>query len=146
VAGLIGALALNTLFTLTLWTRWDLRPTAHLLGAVERMNRPIAYLGNYEGQFHFEGRLTRPIVELFGEQALQDYAHAHPDAVIVTHPGKLDANDLRYALLVQPFRSSWLVVWTAASLAELHAGHTPPEPARPTLVYPASDGRYRPQP
>jgi len=146
VAGLIGALALNTLFTLTLWTRWDLRPTAHLLGAVERMNRPIAYLGNYEGQFHFEGRLTRPIDELFGEQALQDYAHAHPDAVIVTHPGKLDANDLRYALLVQPFRSSWLVVWTAASLAELHAGHTPPEPARPTLVYPASDGRYRPQP
>ena len=146
VAGLIGALALNTLFTLTLWTRWDLRPTAHLLGAVERMNRPIAYLGNYEGQFHFEGRLTRPIDELFGEQALQDYAHAHPDAVIVTHPGKLDTNDLRYALLVQPFRSSWLVVWTAASLAELHAGHTPPEPARPTLVYPASDGRYRPQP
>jgi 4-amino-4-deoxy-L-arabinose transferase-like glycosyltransferase len=146
VAGLVGALALNTLFTLTLWTRWDLRPTAHLLGAVERMNRPIAYLGNYEGQFHFEGRLTRPIDELFGEQALQDYAHAHPDAVIVTHPGKLDANDLRYALLVQPFRSSWLVVWTAASLAQLHAGHTPPEPARPTLVYPASDGRYRPQP
>jgi 4-amino-4-deoxy-L-arabinose transferase-like glycosyltransferase len=146
VAGLIGALALNMLFTLTLWTRWDLRPTAHLLGAVERMNRPIAYLGNYEGQFHFEGRLTRPIDELFGEQALQDYAHAHPDAVIVTHPGKLDANDLRYALLVQPFRSSWLVVWTAASLAQLHAGHTPPEPARPTLVYPASDGRYRPQP
>lgn len=146
VAGLVGALALNTLFTLTLWERWDLRPTAHLLGAVERANRPIAYLGNYEGQFHFEGRLTRPIDELFGEQALQDYARAHPDAVIVTHPGKLDANDLRYALLVQPFRSSWLVVWTAASLADLHAGHTPPEPARPTLVYPASDGRYRPQP
>lgn len=146
VAGLIGALALNTLFTLTLWTRWDLRPVSRLLGAAERVDRPIAYLGNYEGQFHFEGRLTRPIEELFGEQALQDYARAHPDAVIVTHPGKLDANDLRYALLVQPFRSSWLVVWTAASLAELHAGHTPPEPARPTQVYPVSDTRYRPQP
>ena len=146
VAGLIGVLALNTLFTLTLWTRWDLRPAAHMLGAAERANHPIAYLGNYEGQFHFEGRLTRPIAELFGDQAVQDFARAHPDGVIVTHPEKLDADALRYALLVQPFRSSWLVVWQAVSLADLSAGHTPPEPAQPTQVYPIGDRRYRPQP
>lgn len=146
VAGLIGVLALNTLFTLTLWTRWDLRPAAHMLGTAERANHPIAYLGNYEGQFHFEGRLTRPIAELFGDQAVQDFARAHPDGVIVTHPEKLDADALRYALLVQPFRSSWLVVWQAVSLADLSAGHTPPEPAQPTQVYPIGDRRYRPQP
>ena len=146
VAGLIGVLALNTLFTLTLWTRWDLRPAAHMLGAAERANHPIAYLGNYEGQFHFEGRLTRPIAELFGDQAVQDFARAHPDGVIVTHPEKLDADALRYALLVQPFRSSWLEVWQAVSLADLSAGHTPPEPAQPTQVYPVGDRRYRPQP
>ncbi|MES2311278.1 MAG: glycosyltransferase family 39 protein [Pseudomonadota bacterium] len=146
VAGLIGVLALNTLFTLTLWTRWDLRPAAHMLGAAERANHPIAYLGNYEGQFHFEGRLTRPIAELFGDQAVQDFARAHPDGVIVTHPEKLDADALRYALLVQPFRSSWLVVWQAVSLADLSAGHTPPEPAQPTQVYPIGDRRDRPQP
>ena len=57
-----------------------------------------------------------------------------------------DANDLRYALLVQPFRSSWLVVWPATSLADLRAGLTPPEPARPTRIYPADDWRYRTQP
>jgi 4-amino-4-deoxy-L-arabinose transferase-like glycosyltransferase len=146
VAGLIGVLALNTLFTLTLWTRWDLRPAAHMLGAAERANHPIAYLGNYEGQFHFEGRLTRPIAELFGDQAVQDFARTHPDGVIVTHPEKLDADALRYALLVQPFRSSWLVVWQATSLADLSTGHTPPEPAQPTQVYPIGDRRYRPQP
>lgn len=146
VAGLVGVLALNTLFTLTLWPRYDLRPTSHLLGAAERANRPIGYLGNYEGQFHFEGRLTRPIAELFGDQALQEFAHAHPDGLIVVHPRALDANDLRYALLVQPFRSSWLVVWPAASLADLRAGHTPPEPAQPTQVYPADGWRYRVQP
>ncbi|MFI4957733.1 MAG: ArnT family glycosyltransferase [Lysobacterales bacterium] len=145
VAGLIGVLALNTLFTLTLWTRWDLRPAAHMLGAAEQANHPIAYLGNYEGQFHFEGRLTRPIAELFGDRAVQDFARTHPDGVIVTHPEKLDANALRYALLVQPFRSSWLVVWRATSLADLSAGHTPPEPAQPTQVYPIGDRRYRPQ-
>lgn len=146
VAGLAGVLALNTLFTLTLWPRWDLRPTAHLLSAAEQANRPIAYLGNYEGQFHFEGRLTRPIKELFGDQALQDFARAHPDGVIVTHPEKLNADDLRYALLVQPFRSSWLVAWSAVSLADLSAGHTPPEPAQPTQIYPVDDRRYHAQP
>jgi len=146
VAGVVGVLALNTLFTLTLWSRYDLRPIAHLLGAAEQAGRPIGYAGSYAGEFHFEGRLTRPIAELYGDVALQDFAKAHPDGLIVTHPSSLDANDLRYALLVQPFRSSWLAVWPAASLADLRAGHTPPEPSRPTQVYPAGDGRHHTQP
>jgi 4-amino-4-deoxy-L-arabinose transferase-like glycosyltransferase len=146
VAGLVGTLALNTLFTLTLWPRYDLRPTSALLRAAEQANRPIGYLGTYGGQFHFEGRLTRPIEELFGEQALQSFAHRHPDGVIVTTPDRLDANDLRYALLVQPFRGVWLVVWSATTLADLHSGHAPPEPAQPTQVYPANDWRYRTRP
>lgn len=145
-AGLIGALALNTLFTLTLWPRYDLRPSARLLGAAERANQPIGYLGSYDGQFHFEGRLTQPVSELYGDQAVQDFAHAHPDGVIVVHPEKLDASDLRYALLVQPFRSSWLVIWPASSLAELRAGHTPPEPPQPTQVYSTDGGRHYAQP
>ena len=146
VAGLIGALTLNTLFTLTLWPRYDLRPTAQLLGAAEQAQHPIGYLGNYEGEFHFDARLTQPVTELFGDQALQDFARAHPEGLIVAHPGKLDANDLRYALLVQPFRSSWLVVWPAASLADLRSGLAPPEPAQPTQVYPADTRHYRIQP
>jgi 4-amino-4-deoxy-L-arabinose transferase-like glycosyltransferase len=146
VAGLVGALALNTLFTLTLWQHYDLRPTSQLLSAAEQAKRPIGYLGNYEGQFHFDGRLTQPITELFGDQALEDFARANPNGVIVTHPEKLDADDLRYALLVQPFRSSWIVVWPAVSLADLKSGLTPPEPAQPTQVYPSDDWRYRSRP
>src|SRR6185312_17319089 len=113
----------------TLWPRWDLRPAAALLSSAEQAGHPLANLGSYAGEFHFTGRLTRPITELYGDQALQDYAKAHPDALVVTRPEQLAAADLRYALLVQPFRSSWVVIWSAASLADLRAGHTPPEPA-----------------
>ncbi|MEO8810762.1 MAG: glycosyltransferase family 39 protein, partial [Rhodanobacter sp.] len=146
VAGLVGVFALNALFTLTLWPRWDLRPAAHLLGDAERAGRPLANLGNYEGEFHFAGRLTRPITELYGDQALQDYARAHPAGLVVAHPGKLTPNDLRYALLAQRFRSSWVVIWPAVSLADLRAGHVPPEPAQPTQVFDAEGGRPRGQP
>ncbi|MEP7187329.1 MAG: glycosyltransferase family 39 protein [Rhodanobacter sp.] len=146
VAGLIGVLALNTLFTLTLWSRWDLRPIAQLLGAADQAHRPIAYEGNYEGQFHFEGRLTRPIQELYGAPAVQAFAQAHGNGLIVTNPNTLGPDAQRYALLAQPFRSSWLVVWPAASLGDLRAGHTPPEPLQPTRIYPTVESRSRLQP
>jgi 4-amino-4-deoxy-L-arabinose transferase-like glycosyltransferase len=143
VAGLIGVLALNTLFTLTVWSRWDLRPIGQYLGDAERAHRSIAYEGNYEGQFHFEGRLTQPVKELYGAPAVQAFARAHGDGLIVTNPNTLGPDAQRYALLAQPFRSSWLVVWPAATLADLRAGDVPPEPTQPTRIYPASEGRSR---
>jgi 4-amino-4-deoxy-L-arabinose transferase-like glycosyltransferase len=145
-AGLLGVLALNTLFTLTMWYRFDLDPSAHLLGAADARNQAIGFLGNYEGQFHFEGRLVHPIAELREGPSLQAFAHAHPDGLVVARPSKLDANDLRYALLVQPFRSSWVVIWSATTLADLRSGLTPPEPAQPTQVYPSPGARYGQQP
>jgi hypothetical protein len=142
-AGLLGTLAINTLFTLTLWPRYDLTQATRLLGAADAQDRAIAYTGVYEGQFHFAGRLKHPITELHGEGAIEAFARAHPDGLIVTHPRRLDAAAVRYPLLAQPFRSSWVVVWPATSLADLRAGHRPPEPAQPTRIFPNTDGRSR---
>ncbi|WNL46489.1 glycosyltransferase family 39 protein [Dyella sp. BiH032] len=143
IAGLVGTLALNTLFTLTMWQNFDLRPAAQLLGAADAEGRAIGYVGNYEGQFHFEGRITRPIERLNEGESIQAFARAHPNGLIITRPEKLDAADLRYPLLVQPFRSSWVVIWPAASLAAQRAGHTPPEPPHPTRIYQVDAWRYR---
>ncbi|HEX5305396.1 MAG TPA: glycosyltransferase family 39 protein [Dyella sp.] len=137
VAGLVGTLAFNTLFTLTAWHKYDLTPSSNLLAAAEAEHRPIGYVGDYDAQFHFAGRLTRPITEMHGEAAVASFAQAHPDGVIVTHPEKLTPDDRRYALLVQPFRSSWIVIWPAPVLAELQAGRRPAEPGTPTRIYPA---------
>ena len=139
-ASLLATLALNSLFTLALWPKYDLRPTSLLLGDADRAGRPLAYIGNYDGQFHFEGRLLHPITELFGREAVKDFARDHPDGIIVDHPGKLESADFRYALLVQPFRSSWMVIWQASALADIYTGQTPREPTQPTRVYPADAG------
>ncbi len=142
VAGLFGVLALNTLFTLTLWHKYDLTPASTFLSAAESDHHVIAIEGNYEGQFHFAGRLSQPITELRNGQALQEFAKSHPDGLIITHPEDLQASALRYALLVQPFRSSWVVVWSAPILADLRAGRTPTEPLQPPQIFPAAKVQY----
>jgi 4-amino-4-deoxy-L-arabinose transferase-like glycosyltransferase len=137
IAGLLGALALNTLFTLTLWHKYDLAPASALIAAAQADHHPVAIEGNYEGQFHFAGRLTQPITELRDGRALQAFAQAHPDGLVITHPETLDASALRYALLAQPFRSAWVVVWSAPTVASLRTGRAPAEPQHPTRVFPA---------
>jgi len=139
IAGLLGALALNTLFTLTLWHKYDLSPTTALVAAAQAEGHAVAFEGNYEGQFHFAGRLTRPLTELHDGASLQAFARQHPDGLIITHPDQLDAAALRYALLAQPFRSAWIVVWSAPTIAMLQAGRIPPEPAQPPRVFPAAE-------
>ncbi|HEX7813985.1 ArnT family glycosyltransferase [Dyella sp.] len=143
IAGLIGTLALNSLFTLTLWPKYDLNPTARLLAAADADHRDVAYLGNYEGQFNFAARLTRPIHELRDDQDVQAFAAAHPNGLILTPANHLDADALRYPIMAQPFRSSWLIAWPATSLALLRAGQVPPEPTQPTRIYQATDWRNR---
>jgi 4-amino-4-deoxy-L-arabinose transferase-like glycosyltransferase len=138
-AGLLGVLALNTLFTLTVWHRYDLTPTAQALSIAESDHRAIAIEGSYEGEFHFAGRLTQPITELLSANDLRTFAQAHPDGVVVTHEDTVQASAQRYALLIQPFRSSWIVVWSAQTLTDLREGRTPAEPPQPPQVVPTTN-------
>lgn len=147
VAGLLGALALNTLFTLSWWPRYDLAPTTQLLRQAQAGHRAIAYAGGYDGQFHFAGRLTGTVTEVFSPAAISAFARKHPDGLIITHPNTPIPEARRYAMLIQPFRSTWLVTWPAQTLADIQAGRTPDEPEQPTrIIDPDHPGRYRAQP
>lgn len=143
VAGLLGTFAFNALFTLALWQNYDLRPVASLLRPAAASGRAIANLGVDEGQFQFTARLTKPTPRLRTPADVSAFAAAHSDGLVITYPRQLSSADLRYALLVQPFRGDWLVVWTAPALAALQSGRPPPEPAQPTRLYPADYWRYR---
>jgi 4-amino-4-deoxy-L-arabinose transferase-like glycosyltransferase len=142
-ASLIGSAAAYALFALAFTPAFDMRPAAHLLARAEASGHAIGNMGDYDGQFEFMGRMTRPVTGLYSEQALRDFAAKHPQALVITYPDSLVANDLRYARLVQPYRGVWLTIWDAPTLALLHRGQQPPEPATPTLLLPsASYWRY----
>ena len=130
------------MFTLTLWPAFDLQPVSRLLARAQAQHRAIGNLDVYEGQYHFLGRLSQPIARLYEGADLQAWAQAHPRGLVVEYPSNLDATDLRYAVFVQPFRSVWLVVWNAQTLATLRRGGKPPEPAQPTALYPEGYWRY----
>lgn len=136
-ASLIGTAGAYALFALAFYPAFDMRPAAQLLARAEAAGHAIGNLGLYDGQFEFAGRMTKPVDRLYEGQFLQDWATSHPQGLVIAYPERLDADDLRYARLVQPYRGVWMVIWNAPTLAMLRRGQQPPEPSVPTVLLPA---------
>lgn len=90
--------------------RYDLRPVAELLEAGERAGRPIAFVGHYAGQFHFLGRLLRPIEDV-PRGGVAAWAERHPDGLVVRQVRSADGT--AGALLARPYGEGMVGVWTA---------------------------------
>ncbi|MBL8299967.1 MAG: glycosyltransferase family 39 protein [Rhodanobacteraceae bacterium] len=131
----------HALFARALFHNFDLDPAAAMLGRAQREQREIANVGQYEGQFHYQARLRGHIDEIRIDQVI-GWAQAHPRGLVVRYPAKLDPRAQRYALLIQPFRSRWLEIWSAPTLAAVEAGRTPSEPGQRTARYPPDYWRY----
>jgi 4-amino-4-deoxy-L-arabinose transferase-like glycosyltransferase len=62
--------------------RYDLRPTAVLVEDAERAGRPIAFVGRYQGQLHFLGRLERPLDQV-KRTDVRRWSAVHPGGLVV---------------------------------------------------------------
>lgn len=161
-AGLIGTVALNALFTMGLWYRYDLTPASEFLAKADAANRPIGNLGvSYNGQYHFAGRLMHPIARLnavpgmgaptedddddtvHDGDSLADFSRHHPDGLVISYAKHPSADAFRYARLIQPSRTGWLMIWDANTLGALQAGRVPPEPKQAPQLYPQEYWRTR---
>lgn len=136
-ASVIGTAAAYAVFALAFYPAFDMRPAAQLLAHAEAMGQAIGNLGLYDGQFEFAGRMQKPVDRLYEGQFLQDWASKHPRGLVIAYPERIDADDLRYARLVQPYRGVWMVIWNAPTLAMLRRGQQPPEPSVPAVLLPA---------
>lgn len=106
---LIVVVALGA-FTRVAGPAYDPRLVAHYLHAAERQGRPLAFAGEYNGEFHFAGRLMRPL-ERIHPATVATWLAAHPAGRVVQYDRRRPG-DLTGAELVAPFRSGSVVIWS----------------------------------
>jgi len=96
---------------------FDLTPISKKLGEWERAGVPLAYLGKYHGQFHFKGRLKKPIA-VVGQLApdLDNWISANEyGRIIVVTENIHDGIEPVYS---QPFRGRNLSVYEAVQVRD----------------------------
>lgn len=69
-------------------TRYPIHAVGVALAEAERLGRPVAYVGHYQGEFQFAGRLREPIQPLTPARA-QAWALAHPDGLLFAREKRL---------------------------------------------------------
>lgn len=136
LGGAAGLLLVLALAAGSLATRYPMQAIGEQLAAIEAQGRPIAYIGHYQGEFHFAGRLRRPIAELSPADALA-WAQAHPQGLLFARDKRL-----RGALAARSearFDYKLSALWLVPALAFVDGSVQASEPDRadPTL---ASDG------
>ena len=131
--GALVAIALvHAAITPLLRAQFDFTQTARALGEAQRNGAQVAFLGEYQLQFHFAGRLHDPVTVL-DEAAARDWARRHPRDMIVvntrdawTHPGA-------QPVVQQRFRKRWIQAWRAGDWRALPAQQIPLQPLAPEL-------------
>ncbi|MGZ4958429.1 MAG: ArnT family glycosyltransferase [Methylomonas sp.] len=93
---------------------YDLQPAALQVNVFNERNIPYAFVGNYQGQLNFLGRLARPIPSLSLEQ-VSDWARQHPDGYLIS----LEKDKPIEPAYLQGHREYWLVFRRAAQGAQL---------------------------
>jgi 4-amino-4-deoxy-L-arabinose transferase-like glycosyltransferase len=68
---------------------YDMKDVAVRIKSEMDAGRSVAHLGKYHGQFHFLGRLTKPITVLNNDQnSILDFAKLHPGALFISYQKK----------------------------------------------------------
>lgn len=88
--------------------QYNLRPAAMLLKQFNDHRIPTVFVGDYQGQLHFLGRLTQPLETIEREQTAE-WAQQHPDGYLIF----LEKTKPAQAYYIQPHREYWLFFKTS---------------------------------
>ena len=114
--------------------QFDFTPTARMLGEAQRAGTRIAFLGEYQLQFHFAGRLHEPL-EVVDEATARTWAEQHPRDLIVVNTREAWAHPGAQPVAQQRFRTRWIQVWRAGDWRGLPAQQIPLDAASGELRY-----------
>ena len=68
-----------------LWQRYDVHPIAGELRKLQDRGVAVANNGFYHAQFHFAGRLEKPIDELLSPAEIAPWFDRHPNGVLIIY-------------------------------------------------------------
>ncbi len=89
-ATLIGVAALLAAADVAMHEPYDVSVVGAKLAQYQREGRPVAIEGEYHGQWHLAGRLTKPLIEL-PAQEVPDWLARHPQGRVVYTLGKAES-------------------------------------------------------
>jgi hypothetical protein len=94
---------------------YDMTPAAQRIAEAVARGVPVAFVGDYHGQFQFAGRLREPLPTL-EHAAVARWLADHPRGLVVVNVRRLPEAPSPHAWL---YRSGWLVLADAAVWARL---------------------------
>lgn len=92
---------------------YDLERSAKVIKTFQNAERPVAYVGKYHGEFHFLGRLERPITVLGSMADGKAWAAANPSGIVIATMRESAIPTDSTPLSVRPYRGKVLVMWDA---------------------------------
>ncbi len=97
---------------------YDLGGAARTIAVFQERGRAIANVGKYHGQYHFLGRLERPVAAIDGAKVAA-WFEANPDGLVVAYHRVL-SGEAGEPVYRQPYRGRILGIWErGAALADL---------------------------
>ncbi len=89
---------------------YNLAPLAQKLAKLEAEGYPLAHNAKYHGQFHFMGRLKKPITEIgVNDARILKWAEQVPKGKIITYQGTIPSDATPE--IIYPFRRIFITVW-----------------------------------
>ena len=104
---------------------FNMNPISAELGRLEAQGRAIAHDGKYHGQYHFTGRLKRPIKELRSTQDRQTWIAKYPNGILILYfPRVTDLGAQPYSF-TQPYRGGQVALFQASRAMEIFKESAP---------------------
>ncbi len=91
------------------WKIQSLKQTAQKIKELQNRGKEIAVVGKYHGEYHFLGRLTKPLIVIKKDKkAYLRFVKKHPQAVVV-YRVKKNKNLKIKPFFRYPFRNGWII-------------------------------------
>lgn len=117
LAGLsVTVLAMAGVFV-ALGARYDLGEASRYIGQQQQAGRQVAYVGRYQGEFGFLGRLRAPVVALAPGEAAA-WARRNPEGLVVSRDKRLAPPAMARPEFRQTYKTGELVMFRAADVAQ----------------------------